>query len=491
MSVGIIGTGAYVPRLRLQRAEIARATMWFNQALKSLGRGERSMANWDEDAITMAVEAARDCLLGRDRESVARIVLASTSLPFADRQNAGLLKEALALPDNIGALDATGSQRAGTSALISSLEASERAGLVLCVASERRLARAASPAEFTNGDAAAALLVGPGKGIADLLCTHSTTVDFVDHFRASDREHDYEWESRWIRDEGYARLLPHAIATALAKAGVEAAAVDHFALALPLAGAERSIAKTARIRPEALVEPFDDTLGYAGTAQPLLMLDRALRRASAGQIVVVASFGQGVDVLVFRATDEIQTTSAALGVDGWLERRTPEHNYIKHLYFTRQLQLEEGMRAELDLKTPPTMLYRDRRTILALMGGRCRVTGAVQYPKSAITAAPDSRLVDTQDDYPLADRAARLVTVTSDRLAYSPDPPSHYGMIDFEGGGRMLADITDVEGDDLAVGTPLRMMFRLKRHDARGFRHYFWKAVPDYRSPGIEAVDNG
>lgn len=487
---GVLVSGAYVPRLRLQRKEIAAATSWFNQALASLGHGERAMANWDEDAITMAVEACRDCLSDRTRDDIRRVVLASTSLPFADRQNAGLVKEALALDDNVGAMDVTGSQRAGTSALIASLDAA-CGGPVLCVASDRRIAKAGSVAEFTNGDAAAALLLGPEAGIAELICTHSTTADFVDHYRAADREYDYEWEGRWIRDEGYARLLPQAISDALRKAGIGAAAVDHLALGLPLAGAERGIGKAIGVPPDAVVESLAGVLGYAGATHPMLLLDRALGRALPGETIVLAAFGQGVDVLIFRATPAIASRRATLGVEGWLARRKPERNYIKHLYFTQQLMLEEGMRAELDLKTPPSMLYRDRRTILGLVGGRCRETGAVQYPRSAITAAPDARLMDTQEEYPLADRLAHLVTFTADRLAYSPNPPSCYGMIDFEGGGRMLADIVDTDDGELPVGAPMRMMFRLKRRDARGFRHYFWKAAPDFRAASGGLRDDG
>ena len=61
-SAGIHAFGGYVPRLRLQRRTIAEANAWFNPALEALGRGERAIAGWDEDSITMAVEAARDCL---------------------------------------------------------------------------------------------------------------------------------------------------------------------------------------------------------------------------------------------------------------------------------------------------------------------------------------------------------------------------------------------------------------------------------------------
>ena len=67
MDVGILAFGAYVPRLRLARKAVAEANAWFNPALRSLAKGERAICNWDEDSVTMAVEAARDCLAGHDR----------------------------------------------------------------------------------------------------------------------------------------------------------------------------------------------------------------------------------------------------------------------------------------------------------------------------------------------------------------------------------------------------------------------------------------
>ena len=87
-SVGILAYGAYLPRLRLARKSVADANAWFNPALKGLAKGERTMCNWDEDTVTMAVEAARDCLIGQDRGTVAALSLASTTLPFEDRLNA-------------------------------------------------------------------------------------------------------------------------------------------------------------------------------------------------------------------------------------------------------------------------------------------------------------------------------------------------------------------------------------------------------------------
>ncbi len=62
MTAGIVGYGAYVPRLRMSRQAIYDANAWFAPGLKSKAKGSRSLANWDEDATTMAVAAARDSL---------------------------------------------------------------------------------------------------------------------------------------------------------------------------------------------------------------------------------------------------------------------------------------------------------------------------------------------------------------------------------------------------------------------------------------------
>jgi len=117
--------------------------------------------------------------------------------------------------------------------------------------------------------------------------------------------------------------------------------------------------------------------------------------------------------------------------------------------------------------------------VLGLVGGRCTKTGTVQFPKTEISVNPNDHAIRTQEDYPFAERKARVMTYTADSLTFTPDPPQYYGMIEFEGGGRMMAEIVDCDAADVAVGAPLRMVFRIKaRDDKRGFTKYFWKAVP-------------
>ncbi len=81
--------------------------------------------------------------------------------------------------------------------------------------------------------------------------------------------------------------------------------------------------------------------------------------------------------------------------------------------------------------------------------------------------------------YRFADEAARIKTWSADWLAYTADPPSHYGMIEFERGGRFVADITDWDMGKVEIGQPVRMVFRVRGRDPqRGMIRYFWKAAP-------------
>jgi 3-hydroxy-3-methylglutaryl CoA synthase len=477
---GIAAYGAYIPRRRLQRSAVLQAHAWFAPGLKGLAKGERAVANWDEDVITMATEAARDCVPPGQRSRVGTLMLASTTAPFVDRQNAGIVKEALNLPDATSTVDFGGSQRAATGALIQALRNGPGTGGTLCIAAERPKARPASEAELIQADAAAALLVDQNDGIARFVGSHSVSIDFVDHFRSSGEDFDYTWESRWIRDEGYTKIAGEALKAALKNHAIAGSQVTKLIVAIPVKGVPQALARKAGIDPDSVQDNLQANLGHAGTAQPLVLLAHALQAAKPGDLIVLLAFGQGCDVLIFQATDAIANHPHPTGVQGWLARGKPESNYMKHLFFAGLLDLERGMRAELDQKQPLTALYRNRKAVLSLVGGRCRVTGTVQFPKSEISVAAAGAETGTQDDYPLADVPARILTYTADSLTYTPDPPNFYGMVAFEGGGRMLCEFADADANTVEVDVPVRMVLRIKGSDeARNFTKYFWKANPN------------
>ena len=474
---GITAYGAYLPRRRLQRSAIAAANTWFDASLRGLARGERTMCSWDEDTVTMAVEAARD--MGPDAQ-VQALFLASTTHPFAVRQNAGIVADALNLGSDLRTMDVAGSLRASTTALMSALDAAAAGAPAIVVAADRRKARAGSPMEMLSGDGAAALQVGAEGEIATLFGSATVAADFIDHFRASGDAYDYAWEDRWIRDEGWLKLVPQAVARALAKAGVEPSEVDRLIVPCHLRRVPESVGKACGIAANAVADPMMSTIGQCGTAQPLLMLAAELASATPGQTIVVTGFGQGCDALVFRVTDAIGTARPKRGVTGWLERRVEEANYSKFLTYCGVVEREYGKRAELDRSPALTAQYRNREGVTGFVGGRCERCGTVQYPKAIYCVNPNCGAKDTQEPHPMADVPAKVKTFTADHLVFSMDPPAYLGLVEFEGGGRTMVEFTEVDPESFDVGTRANMRFRIKHVDERrGMRQYFWKAAPD------------
>ncbi|WBY03064.1 3-oxoacyl-[acyl-carrier-protein] synthase III C-terminal domain-containing protein [Ramlibacter tataouinensis] len=477
--IGITAYGGYVPRLRLSRQAAGQANAWYAPQFASR-KGTRAFANWDEDSITLAVAAARDCLgPAEDRSRVRGLLLASDTLPFAERLNAAVVAGALTLDDGIEAMDMGGTQRAALSAFTQAIARVQAGGGdTLVLAADNRRTRAASAQELEYGDAAAAVLVGRDKVLAEYLGGSTVTADFVDHFRAAGEEVDYHWEERWVRDEGIAKLVPRAVKAALAQAGVAAAEVDHFIFPTTFAKMDQQLAKACGLGPESVVGNLAESVGDTGVPHGLLLLAQVLERARPGQTIVLAQFGSGAQALVFRVTDAIDGFKPARGVSQWLARGVEERNYTRFLSFKGQLALERGMRGEQDKKTALSTAWRHHEALLGLVAGRCEVTGSVHFPPSRLSydAKP---LQDTQKPHKLADRPARILSWSAEYLSWHPAPPHHYGQIDFEGGGRILMDFTDLEVGEVDAGTPMEMVFRIKDIDERrGFTRYFWKATP-------------
>jgi uncharacterized OB-fold protein len=361
--------------------------------------------------------------------------------------------------------------RAGSSELLAAW-ARTGPGRQLLLASERRIPRPASAQELIVGHGAAAALVGEGTPIATWVAGASVQADFIDHFRATGEDADYGWEERWVRDEGYLKLAVGAIRDCLKQAGVEPAAIARFAMPAPLAKVNEAVARKLGIPAQALVSNHAETVGDLGCAQPLALLDTAVRAAAEGELILLAAFGSGCDVLLLQRT-------AQPCPGGVPDAGQPETSYLKYLSFTGQLGLEWGMRAEMDNKTALTAAWRDHARIAHFEGGRCGRCGTVQFPAGRVCVNPACNAENSLEPVSLADAGARVMSHTTDFLAYTPHPPFQFGHIDFEGGGRVLMEFADTAPGELSVGLPVRMVYRIKEFDAkRGFRRYFWKATP-------------
>ncbi|HNY64274.1 MAG TPA: 3-oxoacyl-[acyl-carrier-protein] synthase III C-terminal domain-containing protein [Deltaproteobacteria bacterium] len=480
--VGITAYGGYIPRYRLSRMVIIQNMAWYFPVIMAVAGGEKAVANWDEDSISMAVAAARDCMAGKDRGTLDGVFFASTTMPFADRLNAGIIAAAVNAPEEglMGA-DFSACLKAGTTALISALEAvgSGKKGSVLVAASDLRKTRMATLSEMFTGDGAGALLVGSDGVIAKFLGSYSSSYDFVDHYKGYGKDYDYLWEERWVRDEGYGKIIPLAIDGFLKKHGMAIKDFDKVVYPCYYTGTHREIARKLGIDPSRVQDNLHNVCGDTGTAHPLLMLAAALEGARPGDRLLLVGFGQGCDVLGFEATDGIRDFTPARGISGSLAARVDLANYQKYTKFRDLIAADLGIRGEANPNTSLTALWRKRKTILGFMGVRCLKCGTPQFPVQPLCVNPDCGAYGQFEDYPFSDRQGTVAMFTGDLLAPSVDPPAVYGIVEFDGGGRAFVDFTDCDLNGIKVGMPITMSFRKRSKDqARGFTGYFWKAVP-------------
>lgn len=466
--IGIVAYGSYVPYRRLKRAAIAQV----------LGgpadKGERAVASFDEDSISMGVEAARDALRAAPGQTPDTLVFATTTPPYADKLNAAIVGAALQLPLALRASDATGSVRAGTTALLQAADAVRgSANDALVVMSDARLAAPEAKAERSQGDGATAFLLGSTNVVAELVASVSLTREFLDTWRQPDETFPHSWEERFALSQVYAPLLGKVVGAVLEKAGVAPAALASVVLDCPNPRAVADVARRLKLDPARFADPLALTVGQTGAAHAGMMLANVLATASAGDLILVALAADGADALLFRVTDAIAQGRQPRSVGRLIESKG-DVAYGTYLKWREILPTEPPRRPDPSRPGAPPML-RSSEWKHGFVGSKCTACGTPQLPPQRVCVR--CRAKDQMEPYPFADRVARVTTLTLDRLAVSLNPPTVSAVLDFDGGGRFLCEVTDCEPASVQIGDQVEMTFR-RMFTADGIANYFWKSRP-------------
>src|SRR5204863_50685 len=118
----------------------------------------------------------------------------------------------------------------------------------------------------------------------------------------------------------------------------------------------------------------------------------------------------------------------------------------------------------------------------ALIGSRCTDCGTRHLPPERVCLSCRSR--DHQEPEPLADLLGTITTFSIDHLAFTLAPPVVATVVDFDGGGRIQCELTDVDPATVAIGDRVAMTFRRLYTTADGVHNYFWKARPIEQGAG-------
>jgi len=463
--LGITAYSAYVPRLRLDRGLITKA--WGTPQ----AAGEIAVANYDEDALTMAAEAVVGCLGEDGLGTVDALYFASTSSPYREKQIASFIATACDLPRSTQTADFSGSVRAGVSAMIAASHAL-RAGArrdVIVAAAETRVAQPESELEGLLGDAAAAVRLGDTDVLAELVDCASVSEEFTYFWRTDNERFVQAFPGKFSNTYGYFKDLTEAVRTVMSRQKIEAKDIAKLALYSPDARAAGDLAKQLGFDPKRqVVTPPIVSLGSAGSADALLCLGAALDEAAAGDLVLVGSYGEGADVMLFRVTEEIRRRQPR-GLKHWLEQKLPLSSYEKYLKYRRVIELDEPGEAINNV-----LEYKELKQDVRLYGTRCAACGTVQYPTTKVCLQCKGR--DGLRDQKLS-KQGTIFTFTIDHLIANIEHPLPMAVIDMDGGGRLYLQVTDFTEAEVEVGQRVMLTFR-RLHEGGGNHNYFWKARP-------------
>ena len=368
-SIGITALGTYIPYYFIKRETIGSA--WGARGQK----GVRSLANVDEDSITMAVEAARKCLSFMPQRDVDALYFASTTSPYSEKSAATIVATACDLPVNTFVSDFGSSLKCGTNALKAALDCARNGETVLVTTADCRNAYPKSAEEQLFGDAAAAVSVGSEKVLATFDGFSSVNAEITDVWVNTGEKFINTAEQRFRIDEGYMASMKKAVTSLMKKCELAPTDIAKVVLATPTMRDHEKLAKKLGFAPEQLQSAFLLDIGICGCAQPVFLLACAIAQAEPGDKILMASYGQGADAFLFTVTDEVKNISQAMGQDceRQLANRRELREYGRFLSFKGVVEAVPGEPFKIPAST--SMYWREQNTYLRLKGSKCNCCG--------------------------------------------------------------------------------------------------------------------
>src|SRR5262245_42655877 len=273
----------------------------------------RSVASYDEDTTSMAVEAARAALRAAPAVRPGALYFATAAPAYLDKTNASAIHAALALDAQAPAFDMLGSVRSGAGALSAAIDASRP---TLAALADIRTGLPGGGDEREGGDGADACLLADARersALAEPAARASATAEFLERWRLPGDAVSRQWEERF-GEHAYAPLGEAAVADALKQAGVSASAVSRWIVTGPHARASRRVAAAVGAAKGAVADDLAASVGNTGTAHAGLMLADALDRAKPDELIAVVSLADGCDVLIVKTTPAIASRRPATPV---------------------------------------------------------------------------------------------------------------------------------------------------------------------------------
>lgn len=343
LPVGILGYGAYVPRMRVKTEEISDA--WRAKGSAAPAVLEKSVPSADEDVVTMSIEAARTALF-RARlppEAVGALWVGTESKPYAVKPSATVVAEALGITPRLVAADMEFACKAGSEAMQAAV-AFVGAGLVegaMAIGMDTAQSRPGDALEYTAGCGGAAIVFGAAAGaLAQVEASTSFVTDTPDFFR---REHaPYpEHAGRFTGEPSYFHHTLSASRQLLTELGRRPADYAQVVFHQPVPKfAERVAAALGFSESQVRTGLVARRMGNAYAGSSLLGLAAVLDVAKPGERIFFCSYGSGAgsDAFSLEVTSAVEAARAGPKVEDYLARRREVDGYGHYLRLRRKIR---------------------------------------------------------------------------------------------------------------------------------------------------------
>ncbi len=339
--VGIISYGIYVPKLRLKIGDIA--SVWGKKEehiIDSLGISEKSVAGYDEDAVSMGFEAASKAIsyIGFDPKKIGAVFVGSESHPYAVNPTSTIVAEFLGISNNYFSSDLEFACKAATTGLIiaSSLVSENKINYGLVIGTDCAQAKPHDVLEYAAASAGAAYVLSNNKSeiIAEIVDFCSFSSDTPDFWRRDGTSYPSHG-GRFTTGPGYFNHVLNSSKTLLEKTKLKASDFDYCIFHMPNNKFPKSVAlklgfTAEQLKPSLTVEK----IGNPYSASSLIGLSSVLEIAKPNKLIFFASYGSGAgsDGIIFKTTTNI-TRFQKKGIS--FEKETSQKKYISYVEYLK------------------------------------------------------------------------------------------------------------------------------------------------------------
>ncbi|KKN20565.1 hypothetical protein LCGC14_0934190 [marine sediment metagenome] len=473
--LGLKSYGAYLPKYLLPRDLIAKA--WDFPSVP----GNKAVASIDEDSLTMSVEAGLDCLSGIDPKSIDGLFFASTTQVYTEKDSASFIATVLDLRTDIITIDFTDSLKAGTSALaraIDTIKANPDIKSILIIAADTREAEPSTMWEYGFADGAAALLISEGDDLPIIIDDYySVSANVTGPWKRAKEDKFIRTFEVKLDARLYIENVTKVMLEIMKRNNLTPENIDIAAYYYNNPRLHSRVSKMMKFSQGVAQNGLFFQVGDTGTSMSFMLLISALKRPKEGAKIILAGYGDGADAILMHLQDRKAVRELSknhMGIVGHQKSMVLLKNYNVFIENRQLLEKDRFVR-----KSSAVTLWRDTDAVYKMYGLKCNNCGTIQYPttaRSCIVCRADDQLERVK-----LNLKGTIFTYTLDHLVGGTylDTPIPRCVIDLDGGGRVLLNMTEIDKpeESVKIGMNVELTFR-RIHEGGEFKNYYYKCRP-------------